>query len=208
MDDAPYGAYAVNLEQTIWYWNPSAERITGHKALDIIGRPCFQVIQNLAEYEDAPACQDGCPSLKATKEGRIPVSYDVWMLCASGQRKRVILTPLVIGATEVSGTVLVHLFHDSGNRAGAERVAGTVDTVLGPRTVRATPESPEEEKQLTPRELEVLRVVVLGLSAHEIADALHISYHTVRNHTANLRRKLRARNNFALLRNAQEGGLV
>ena len=106
MDDAPYGAYAVNLEQTIWYWNPSAERITGHKALDIIGRPCFQVIQNLAEYEDAPACQDGCPSLKATKEGRIPVSYDVWMLCASGQRKRVILTPLVIGATEVSGTVL------------------------------------------------------------------------------------------------------
>ncbi len=32
LNGAPYGAYAVNLDQIIRYWNRSAERITGHRA--------------------------------------------------------------------------------------------------------------------------------------------------------------------------------
>lgn len=43
---------------------------------------------------------------------------------------------------------------------------------------------------LTPREREVLQLIALGLSNGEIASALFISQHTVKNHVSNIYRKL------------------
>jgi predicted ATPase/DNA-binding CsgD family transcriptional regulator len=44
---------------------------------------------------------------------------------------------------------------------------------------------------LTPRELEILRLLAAGHSSHEIADSLFISAHTVKRHIANILGKLR-----------------
>ncbi len=46
------------------------------------------------------------------------------------------------------------------------------------------------EVPLTPRETQVLRVIAMGLSNQEIADALSISVETVKEHVQNLLRKL------------------
>jgi DNA-binding NarL/FixJ family response regulator len=43
---------------------------------------------------------------------------------------------------------------------------------------------------LTPRELEVLKLVAQGLSNHDIAQRLVLSEHTVKRHLANMLRKL------------------
>jgi DNA-binding NarL/FixJ family response regulator len=43
---------------------------------------------------------------------------------------------------------------------------------------------------LTPRETQVLRLVAMGLSNREIADALEISVETVKEHVQNLLRKV------------------
>lgn len=202
---APYGAYAVNLSQTIWYWNPSAERITGHQSQDVIGYRCYQLLQNFSGDGDTPVCQYACPSLRATSEGRIPLVYEVRMLCASGQRKLVTITPLIIAAAEAAGTVLVHLFHEAGDQVKAARIAETVQNNLGrSRTVETTGDSP----QITEREVEVLRLIALGLRPHEIAGELHISYHTVRNHISNMRRKLKAKDRLDLVINAQGLGII
>ena len=63
LNGVPYGAYAVDLSQTIRFWNQGAERITGHKAGDVIGRPCYEVLQNCSTDgrarhagTDAPPC--------------------------------------------------------------------------------------------------------------------------------------------------------
>ena len=40
LEGVHYGAYAVNLGQTIRFWNQGAERMTGHKAEDVVGRSC------------------------------------------------------------------------------------------------------------------------------------------------------------------------
>ena len=205
LNDSPYGAYAVNLDQIIWYWNPAAERISGYSATDAVGRPCHQVVQNLVEGSEAPVCRSGCPSLRAVREGRIPPVYDVLMLCASGQRKRVVLTPLVIGAAEDRNVALVHLFQEPDHWYSPERVAKTVSTDLafGPVHRVTLYNDP-----VTARELEVLRRVAAGLTPQEISSDLLISYHTVRNHTARLRRKLGATNSLALVRRARELGLI
>lgn len=50
--------------------------------------------------------------------------------------------------------------------------------------------SPDTGVPLTPRETQVLRLIAMGLSNQEIADALEISVETVKEHVQNLLRKL------------------
>ena len=48
--------------------------------------------------------------------------------------------------------------------------------------------------KLTPRKLEVLRLVALGWDTPSIAEELGVSVHTALNHIRNFRRKLNAQN--------------
>jgi DNA-binding NarL/FixJ family response regulator len=61
--------------------------------------------------------------------------------------------------------------------------------------------------QITPRELEILRLLRRGNKIAEIADTLGISYKTVSNTTSQLRRKLNARGHSDLIRIAVEMNL-
>jgi two-component system response regulator NreC len=73
----------------------------------------------------------------------------------------------------------------------------------------ATPKSPDAPMStLSPRELEVLRLLVLGNTNHEIADALVVSVKTVETHRAHIMRKLKADSRAALVRQALAAGLL
>ena len=61
---------------------------------------------------------------------------------------------------------------------------------------------------LTPREIEMVRMVAQGLRNKEIADKLCISEGTVKVHLHNIYEKLKVDGRVALLRYAQEKGLV
>jgi DNA-binding CsgD family transcriptional regulator len=61
---------------------------------------------------------------------------------------------------------------------------------------------------ITPRELDVLRLVAAGDSNPEIARALGITVHTVERHTANLYRKIGARGRADAVAYALRRGLA
>lgn len=61
---------------------------------------------------------------------------------------------------------------------------------------------------LTPREMDVLRMIVQGATDKEIAETLVISPHTVKYHTQNLKSKLDAHRRTDLVRRANELLLV
>ncbi|MFN8096717.1 MAG: response regulator transcription factor [Dermatophilaceae bacterium] len=61
--------------------------------------------------------------------------------------------------------------------------------------------------ELTDREVEVLRMVAMGLSSREIAEHLVISHRTVQNHVQNTLGKLQLHNRVELTRFAIERGL-
>jgi DNA-binding NarL/FixJ family response regulator len=61
---------------------------------------------------------------------------------------------------------------------------------------------------LTPRELEVVKLIAEGQTSEEIADALIISHKTVDRHRANVLEKLGMRNRVELTRYAIKRGLV
>ena len=62
--------------------------------------------------------------------------------------------------------------------------------------------------RLTPQELTIVRMVAGGLRNREIADKIHISEGTVKVHLHNIYEKLHVNSRLALLRYAQEKGLV
>ena len=212
LHQAPYGAYAVDMTQTIVFWSRNAERILGHKAEQVIGRLCYEVLQNLPGEGSTPICMESCPSILLARNGRVPPVVRVMARCASNERKQIVLTPLVVPELLGGKTLLVHLFHEAIDDERARRVANAVEGVISEHP--ATPplgagRDPHrgDASALTELELEVLRLVALGCETGEIVEELHLSAHTVRNHIRNARQKLQARNKLGAVTAAQRRGL-
>ncbi|BCW99430.1 MAG: helix-turn-helix domain-containing protein [Armatimonadota bacterium] len=68
----------------------------------------------------------------------------------------------------------------------------------------------QEERtiKLTPREIEVLSLVVEGRTSKDIADALYVSKRTVDFHLANIYEKLHVSNRVQAFRRATRLGLI
>jgi DNA-binding NarL/FixJ family response regulator len=73
---------------------------------------------------------------------------------------------------------------------------------------RASGDEPTQDDLLTPRELEILKLVAEGHSSQAIADLLVISIKTVDRHRSNIIEKLGVRDRVALTRYAIRRGLI
>jgi LuxR family transcriptional regulator, maltose regulon positive regulatory protein len=76
------------------------------------------------------------------------------------------------------------------------------------RSAAATSSGAKERKGLTPREVEILRLISAGLNNHAIAARLFISEHTVHRHVANILTKLNAPSRSAAVAHAGRIGLL
>ncbi len=85
--------------------------------------------------------------------------------------------------------------------ARAVRMVGLGMTMFSPKAEQPSP-------MLTEREREVLDLIAAGSTNREIAEALYLSPHTVKEHTSVLYRKLQARNRAEAVQRAQRIGLL
>ena len=72
----------------------------------------------------------------------------------------------------------------------------------------APPSIPEYDYRLTRREHEILDLLVDGLTMRQIAERLHVSYHTVDNHLRNIYEKLHVHTRSSAVAKAVKEGLV
>src|SRR5215217_4180550 len=79
---------------------------------------------------------------------------------------------------------------------------------LGARMAAEPATAPGPPGDLSPRELEVLRMIALGHTNAEIAEGLFLSIRTVESHRAHIQQKLRRSSRADLVRYALEHGLV
>lgn len=70
LDEMSEGVYFVDLERTITYWNPGAERITGYTAAEVMGRSCADGILRHVTESGHQLCISGCPLAAVMKDGR------------------------------------------------------------------------------------------------------------------------------------------
>ena len=210
LSQAPYGAYAVDMNRIITFWNRGAERILGHRAGEVIGMRCCRVLQRLPDNGTTPVCQEGCPAFYYARESRFPPVVHAMARCASGRRKPITITPVVIPHPHCDRIVLVNLFHERTEDARGETTAGPVQEPLATRTLLTQPsdQSSPELIPLTARELEVLSLMGLALRTREIAGELTISTNTARNHVRNVCGKLYARSKLEAVIIAQRRGLL
>lgn len=104
-----------------------------------------------------------------------------------------------------------YVLKDSSTKCIMEGVKAIVigATYLCPRARQALNQTSDTKPEpLTPREREVLALIVEGLPVKQIADRLCLSFETVHSYTKFLRAKLGVNNTAALVRKALEQRLV
>jgi two-component system, NarL family, response regulator NreC len=113
-----------------------------------------------------------------------------------------------------SGYILKHAAESELIAAIQRIVRG--DLYVDPALVRlllqepATPPAapPQSTETLTPREIEVLKLIVQGYTNRQIGEELNISFRTAESHRASLSEKLGLHSRVELVRYAREHGLI
>ncbi len=118
---------------------------------------------------------------------------------------------LLKDASEAELIAAIHSVR-SGDTVFAPRVAGKIVRLLGAQFARGPAHDPGTEdliyEPLSPRELDVLRLLAEGRSNQEIADGVNLAEGTVRNMVSRIYGKLGARDRVHAILKARDRGLV
>jgi DNA-binding NarL/FixJ family response regulator len=119
---------------------------------------------------------------------------------------------VLVQAMEAGASGFLSKTRSLAELTGAVRAAAVGESVISPELLRRLlPQlggTPSDVPRLTRREQQVLTMISEGLSNGSIADELHVSVHTVRNHVANLSSKLGAHSKLEALAIAVREGLL
>src|SRR5512146_346851 len=121
IDNLYDGVYFVDRDRKITYWNKGAERITGYRREQVIGRLCSDNLLSHVTAAGKELCGDGCPLAACMLDGEVREA-DVYLHHADGHRIPVLVraAPLrddhgdILGAVETfsSDTGMLAVRHE------------------------------------------------------------------------------------------------
>jgi diguanylate cyclase (GGDEF)-like protein/PAS domain S-box-containing protein len=123
LDHSHEGAYVVDRERRIVYWNPASEIITGFRAADVLGHCCSANILTHIDAAGTNLCLHACPVSQTLDDGAFREAK-VYLHHRDGHR--VPVSVRVVPLRDVAGATVgaIELFADLGNHATLEaRVA-------------------------------------------------------------------------------------
>ena len=135
LDNLYDGVYFVDQQRRITYWNQGAERITGYKADQALGRSCSD---NLLVHVDAKGvclCLHGCPLSAAMQDGEIHEA-PVFLRHASGHRVPVLVRVSPLRDTQGQLIGAVETFSDNSALVNTQKLVDQLrlDANLDPLT--------------------------------------------------------------------------
>jgi PAS domain S-box-containing protein len=187
------GVFALDHTERVVFWNAAAERITGYQADEVLGRSCHEIFGS-EQRAGRHNCQPHCLVMQAAKNHEPVPTYNVLGRTKAGAAILLNISVLVPLARHGSLST-IHLFRDATHQL---RYETCIEQILCAAAQLPGPQQPQIQRalQATPffaplsaREKEVLRLLVQGQAAREIAETLSISYVTVRNHLHTIMRK-------------------
>jgi PAS domain S-box-containing protein len=151
-------------------------------ALELVGDLRGQPATSIVAPEDRGRALD---AFERKLRGEERTDYDLHVIGPDGQRRRVGISSVPLGSSE----------HAVG-----------VFGLAVPEKFDRPPDG--EHPHLTPRQNEVLRLLCAGASTEHMADVLHISRETVRNHVRHVLRALGAHSRLEAVAIAHRDGLL
>lgn len=88
LDSLYDGVYFVDRDRKITYWNKGAERITGYRADEVVGKHCFDNILMHTDNSGRTLCRSICPLATTIAQNRENTS-DIFLKHRDGHRVRV-----------------------------------------------------------------------------------------------------------------------
>ena len=206
------GAFVVDQNQRILYWNQAAQDLLGYTTDEVVGRPCYEIMQG-CDNEGRLICRHNCSIAARALAGRNVPCHDVVTQTKSCQTCWINVSILTISADHNGSSQIVHLFRDATTiKQNEQLINQMVNTLEGWRKepVAAAPlgSIPSSTDNLTHREREVLVLLAQGLSTADIAASLSISAATVRNHVQRILHKLGVHSRLEAVAYAFDHGLV
>ncbi len=211
-DSTSVPAIATGPHGRIKATNEAADALLGLDPETAVGRPCHEVLAARDIFGNL-LCHEKC-AIRNMAEQQEPICPFLMTIGSPGGSLRQVSCS-VLTLPGAQGPILIHLLRPEpspADVAGAER-EGDVRTGAGDRsgvTRGETPAEgvPEDDRGLTPRELETLRFLAQRKSPKEIATAFGVSLATSRNHVQRVLRKLSVHSQAEAVAFALRNGLV
>lgn len=101
------GVYYIDRTRKIKYWNKAAERITGYKSSEVVGKRCSDILMHI-DRKGVNFCKGQCPLVKTIVEGRAREA-DLYLLHKDGHRVPVLVrvAPIRDSSGRIAGAVQI-----------------------------------------------------------------------------------------------------
>jgi PAS domain S-box-containing protein len=174
------GAVVIGPDGRIALWNDAAARIMEYTRGEAIGRLCCDLFAGCG-VDGSRVCHPGCHEMLVTM-GEATRTVDMLTRTKSGRPIWLNVSILVLPENREGATLTIHLFRDV--TASRELLARVQEQLAPLDPVEVSP------GVLTPREMELLGLLTLGLEAEEAAERLQVSPARIRNDVQNIFAKL------------------
>jgi PAS domain S-box-containing protein len=213
LTNAADGAFVIDEEQHIVYWNQAAQEILEYTPDEVIGRNCYEILRGRDDRDQA-ICRHHCHVATTAFTGSSVTTYDTCVRTKSGEVRWINVSILTFPNSDNFAPLVVHLFRDATQEKQNEQFARQVlsaaerlrESSIAQSILSTSIGSPD--KDLTGREREVLSLLAQGLSTRDIAQTLSISPSTTRNHVQNILHKLQVHSRVEAVAYAFEHGLI
>jgi len=197
-------AFAVDQDGRIVGLNRQAELALGHLEAEVLGKPCHDVMCAKDIFGNV-YCRQDC-SLLAMARDHEPISgFRFQVKTAEGEYVPADAAVVTLPDPEGEGFSLVHILQPRPQHNGNGCRPSAEPTDAQARDVGSAGAG---SFGLTPRELQVLRMLTLGKNCRQIAESFSIGLVTVRNHVYNIRQKLDVRSQAEAVAFALRNGVV
>ena len=197
--------FVVGADFQILRWSDRATELLGFEEAEAVGRPCFELLVG-SDGRNPGICGQDCPVLTGSRRNAKVPDYDLLSRSADGKYKWLNMTTLILEGRSDDPTghrQIMHLMRDVTDKRSVEEFARVLATSL--RTSAGIPLSHSDldedlsvdgavdynrVPQLSPREMQVLRLLAHGTSTKEMAAAMGVTPVTARNHVSRLLNRL------------------
>jgi DNA-binding CsgD family transcriptional regulator len=181
-------AFATDSRDRIVFWNSGMSELMGKRADEVLGHRCYETMAGRDVFGNR-FCYANCSVVASFREEEKVNGFELKVAANGSGRRAVTVTILKLAGVRPDLFTLVHILQPISEESRVERLLERLGAGKSMPRVLTAPE-PADAPPLTRRETEVLNHVAAGLQNKEVAQKLHLSLATVRNHIHNILDKL------------------